>query len=178
MKKYYYFYKLCCNECEEVYVGKTFRLCNRLKQHKSHCNNINSSEYNRKIYTCIRENGGWDQWLMYIIHEGEYTLEESKKIERKYIETYGTLNIEIPNRSKEEYNILWNECNKEHRQKYMRNFNQKNYQQNKDALIKRSREFYEKNKDAINLKKKLYYQKNKVAIQLKRRLNRAKKKNL
>ena len=157
MKKYYYFYKLCCNTCKEVYVGKTVNIHNRLRQHKSNCTNINDSKYNSKVYTCIRENGGWEQWLMYIIDEGLFTLEESKNIERKYIETYGTLNIAIPNRSKEEYHILWNEYNKEHRQKY----NQKNYQQNKDA---------------IKLQKKLYYEKNKDAINLKKRLNRAKKK--
>ena len=145
MKKYYYFYKLACNDCEEVYVGKTCNIQNRLYAHKGRCNNINSRGYNSKVYKCIRENGGWEQWLMYIIHEGEYTVEESKNIEKKYVVKYGTLNSEIPNND---------------RQKYMRNFNQKNYQQNKDALIKRSREFYEKNKDAINLK---------------RRLNRAKK---
>ena len=161
MKKYYYFYKLACNTCKEVYVGKTCNIQNRLKSHKSSCTNINRCGYNSKVYKCIRENGGWEQWLMYIIHEGEYTVEESKNIEKKYVVKYGTLNSEIPN--------IYD------RQKYKRYFNQKNYQQNKDALKKRSREYYEKNKDAINVKKKLYREKNKDAINLKRRLNRAKK---
>ena len=161
MKKYYYFYKLCCDECEEVYVGKTCNIQDRLYDHKGRCNNINRCGYNSKVYTCIRENGGWEQWLMYIIEEGLYTEAESKNIEKKYVVKYGTLNIAIPNND---------------RQKYMRNFNQKNYQQNKEAKIKRTREYREKNKDAINLKNKLYYEKNKDAINLKRRLNRAKKK--
>ena len=160
MKKYYYFYKLACNTCKEVYVGKTCNIQNRLKGHKSNCTNINRCGYNSKVYKYIRENGGWEHWLMYIIEEGLYTVEESKNIEKKYVVKYGTLNSEIPNND---------------RQKYMRNFNQKNYQQNKEAKIKRTREYREKNKDAINLKNKLYYEKNKDAINLKRRLNRAKK---
>ena len=140
MKKYYYFYKLCCNDCEEVYVGKTVNICDRLKAHKSNCTNINSREYNYKVYTCIRQNGGWENCLMYIIHEGEYTLEESKNIERKYIETYGTLNIAIPNND---------------RQKYKSEYREKN----KDAIKLQRKLYYEKNKDAINLQKRLNYAK-------------------
>ena len=141
MKKYYYFYKLCCDECEEVYVGKTVNIYDRLRHHKSSCTNINGSEYNYKVYKCIRENGGWEQWLMYIIHEGEYTVEESKNIERKYVETYGTLNIAIPNND---------------RQKLKRKLY---YEKNKEIFELKRKLYYEKNKDAINLKRRLKYAK-------------------
>ena len=158
MKKYYYFYKLACNDCDckDVYIGKTTRIANRLRGHKSDCTNINARGYNCKVYKCIRDKGGWDNWLMYILDEGLYSVEESVTIERKYVEKYGTLNHEIPGRTEKEY---------------MRNFQKKNKEKIKDA----NKLYYQKNKDAINLQHKLHYEKNKDAINLKRRLNRAKK---
>ena len=44
----------------ENYIGSTRDLKQRKKEHKSCCNNPNYHSYNSKIYTTIRENGGWD----------------------------------------------------------------------------------------------------------------------
>ena len=158
-KKYYYFYKLECNNsnCKEVYIGKTTCIYKRLIYHKSDCSNSNSREYNRKVYTCIRDNGDWNNWLMYIIHEGNYSLEESKKIERKYIEKYGTLNKVIPGRSHAEANKAWNLKNKD----YFKQYNLKNKDKIK-AQKKESNKLYRlKNKEKIKAQKKAYYLKNK-----------------
>jgi hypothetical protein len=35
--------------------------------HKSRCNNINSKNYNSKVYETIRTNGGFDNWIMEIV---------------------------------------------------------------------------------------------------------------
>ena len=66
----YYIYKICCDDCPDfVYVGSTKSFRHRKYQHKCCCNKENSAKYNRKLYTTIRENGGWDNWRMVIIEE-------------------------------------------------------------------------------------------------------------
>jgi hypothetical protein len=66
----YYIYKICCDDCPDfVYVGSTKAFRQRKAQHKADCNNENSKKYNRKLYTTIRDNGGWDNWRMVIIDE-------------------------------------------------------------------------------------------------------------
>ena len=128
MNKYYYFYKLECNDCDckDVYIGKTTRIYKRLREHKYNCSNSISPNYNRKVYTCIRTNGGWDNWLMYIVEEGEYSKEESITIERKYVEKYGTLNQQFPGRSHAEANKAWNLKNKDKIKAYKKAY-QKQY---------------------------------------------------
>ena len=165
-KKYYYFYKLECNDsnCKEVYIGKTTSIYNRLHAHKNNCNNSNIISYNCKVYKFIRANGGWDNWLMYIIDEGTYSKEESITIERKYIEKYGTLNCDIPGRSKKVYNRQYFIKNKEKIKAYRLKNKEKNkacqkaYRlKNKDKII----EYRIKNKDKIKAYQKQYRLKNK-----------------
>jgi predicted GIY-YIG superfamily endonuclease len=68
----YIIYKICCDDLPEyIYVGSTKSIIKRKSQHKIHCNNGNT----RKLYTTIRENGGWNNWRMVIIEEcGEISL--------------------------------------------------------------------------------------------------------
>jgi len=49
---------------ENIYTGHTTEMTKRKNKHKSDCNNPNSYNYNQKKYKYIRENGGWDEWLM------------------------------------------------------------------------------------------------------------------
>ena len=44
----------------EDYIGSTLDLKQRKREHKSACYNPNYHGYDSKIYTTIRENGGWD----------------------------------------------------------------------------------------------------------------------
>ena len=71
--KYYYFYKLYCidENVKEIYVGNTINIKNRLYGHEWSCKNINGNT-KTKLYKFIRANGGWKNWLMEIIEEGEY----------------------------------------------------------------------------------------------------------
>ena len=155
MNKYYYFYKLECNDsnCKEVYIGKTTSIYNRLHAHKNNCNNSNIISYNCKVYKFIRANGGWDNWLMYIIDEGTYSKEESKKIERKYIEKYGTLNQQFPGRTTKEYEL-----------------------KNKDIIRSQKKIYRLKNKEKYKAINKAYYLKNKEKYKEYRLNNKDKKK--
>lgn len=78
----YYIYKICCDDCPDfVYVGSTKAFRQRKLDHKKNCNNGDT----KKLYTTIRENGGWDNWRMVTIEDcGEITLTEARIKEEEY----------------------------------------------------------------------------------------------
>ena len=47
----------------EIYVGHTTDFTNRKRCHKKTCNNQND-RHHLKVYQYIRENGGWDDFIM------------------------------------------------------------------------------------------------------------------
>lgn len=51
------------------YVGNTTNYAHRKNQHKSRSQNPNDKEYNVHKYKMIRDNGGWDKFLMKPIKE-------------------------------------------------------------------------------------------------------------
>ena len=61
------FYKICCKDVADLYIGHTTNFVQRKHSHKQGCTNIKSSTYNCRLYTFIRNNGGWDNWHMEII---------------------------------------------------------------------------------------------------------------
>ena len=62
-------YKLVCKNVDivDVYIGHTTNFIKRRNQHKTACNNPNDKGYNYKVYTYMRDNGGWDDWLMVLV---------------------------------------------------------------------------------------------------------------
>jgi hypothetical protein len=60
----YTIYKLCNDECDEIYVGSTKAYAARKYCHKSDCCNPNGKHYNLNVYQIIRANGGWFAWHM------------------------------------------------------------------------------------------------------------------
>jgi hypothetical protein len=129
-------YKICCKDekIEDVYVGHTTNFINRKARHKSNCNNINGKEYNLKIYTIIRDNGGFENWSMIEIEKFQdcNDINEAIAKERYYYEVLNAkLNSNCPGRNVKEY-----------KKEY--------YQDNKDNIQKNSKNYYENNKDKIN----------------------------
>ena len=57
-------YKICCNDetIKECYVGHTTNFKQRKIEHKFACCNENSKSYNCKVYSFIRDNGGFNNW--------------------------------------------------------------------------------------------------------------------
>tara|TARA_R110000803_G_scaffold16211_1_gene44535 strand:- start:277 stop:777 length:501 start_codon:yes stop_codon:yes gene_type:complete len=75
----YVIYKIVCDDVPDyVYVGSTSAFRQRKARHKNECNNETGKTYNRKLYSIIRENGGWDKWRMVIIHECEEGLTKTQ----------------------------------------------------------------------------------------------------
>ena len=63
-------YKITCKDTNitDVYVGHTTNFVQRKHAHKQNCINDKASNYKYKLYEVIRDNGGWNNWKMEIIH--------------------------------------------------------------------------------------------------------------
>ena len=160
--KNYIFYKICCDDCDDIYVGSTCNFNNRKRQHKGRSSNENDKEYNLKIYKTIRENGGWDNWRMIQIGNRDgITKREAEKIEEEYrVELKATLNdkfafvdkqsAEYKSR-KAEWDKKYRESEKgkqatERRKDYFNNYNQDQKTKDKKHL------WYLENKEKLNAK--------------------------
>ncbi len=69
---------------ELIYVGSTTHFIRRKSEHKTACNNEKNEQYNQKLYTMIRCNGGFESFKIMIICEfpcnnkTELVIEEEK----------------------------------------------------------------------------------------------------
>lgn len=89
-------YKITCKDSNitDVYVGHTTNFVQRKHAHKQSCINNKSPNYTCKLYQVIRNNGGWNNWIMEIVNffncNDHY---EARKKEQEYFEIlHATLN--------------------------------------------------------------------------------------
>jgi hypothetical protein len=86
-------YKIYCKDTtiKELYVGHTTDYVRRKKSHRKNCNDANT---HTKLYTFIREHGGWDNWIMEVISFFSCKdLSEARQKEQEYFTSLGaTLN--------------------------------------------------------------------------------------
>jgi hypothetical protein len=153
----YTYYKIVSKDenIKDCYIGKTLDFKKRVGDHKNNCNNENYKHYNYKVYLYIRENGGINNFNFIEIEKGEYNNEESALKERELIEKFNAnLNIQIPSRTKKEYEE--SENRKKSKKEGLKEFRQKN----REILNKKARDIYEKNKEKFKEKAKEYYDKN------------------
>tara|TARA_B100000780_G_scaffold278846_1_gene253994 strand:- start:2615 stop:3145 length:531 start_codon:yes stop_codon:yes gene_type:complete len=74
----------------QIYVGGTGNFTKRKYNHKYSCTNKSkkNEKYNRKVYTFIRQNGGYSKWEFTILETANLkSKKEAKELERHYIET-------------------------------------------------------------------------------------------
>jgi len=139
-------YKIKHNEDyddENIYIGSTCDIIKRRYNHKTHCNNENDREYNKPLYQYIRENGGWDAFILIKIHDYKCNSKNELKVEeRRMIDMLKPkLNKCIPTRSQKEW-----------------------YEDNKEVILEKNKKYREVNKEVILEKKKDYYEDNKEVI--------------
>lgn len=137
-------YKIVCNDLniKDLYVGSTTDFTNRKYNHKSNCNNEKSKNYNLKIYTFIRNNGGWFNWSMIEIEKWPcMDGNEAQSRERYWYDILNSkLNTNIPFKTIEEYE---EKCKQENKDKYIKN---------KDYYKEYQKEYNEKNKEKTKYK--------------------------
>ena len=137
----YCIYKIVCDDLPDyVYVGSTMNFINRKWQHKNICNNINSKGYNYKIYQIIRENGGWANWRMVVIHECDEGL---TKTQAEIIEEEHRVTLNA--------NMNTVKCFRtdEEKKEWFKKYNVKYHETNKEVLNEKSKEYYNNNKNDI-----------------------------
>jgi hypothetical protein len=162
MVYFYKFVKIDEPNFIDCYVGHTVDIIKRKSGHKNTCNNPNHKYYNLKIYKTIRENGGWDNWKMLVIHQQICKDDiQARQIEQNFIEELGakmnTLKAYISKEQLKEYKKEWCENNKEKYKEYHEKYKeqQKEYRENNKEKIKEyHKEFYENNKEQILENKK------------------------
>ena len=135
---------------ENIYIGSTCNFIRRKNMHKSTCNNENCIEYNYKLYKYIRENDGWDAWIMTKIIDYDCNNKSELNImERRYIDSYKCkLNCIIPTRTrKERYN--------DNKEKFLQ-YQKEHYETNKNKILERQKQYNNDNKDKIVEQHKQY----------------------
>jgi len=139
----YYIYKICCDDLPDfVYVGSTKAFRERKYRHKQR-----AKEENTKLYTTIRENGGWDNWRMVILEDcGEITFTEARiKEEEHRMELNANLNMVKCHRTEEE-KIQQNRDNankyRKENEEEKKEYHKKYYQENKEKIKKQQIERY------------------------------------
>jgi len=100
-------YKLFCDNANEFYIGSSFDMKARKRNHKNNCNNIKQKEYNYKVYQYIRENKGFENWKFEILVEKEFENKTALKIKEKECINLlkPSLNIQNPYRTEEDFKI-------------------------------------------------------------------------
>ncbi len=153
-------YKIEHNDDESlVYVGHTTNFDKRKTQHKINCYNDNGKPYNFKVYQMIRENGGWEKFLMLEVEK--YPCNDRREAERRENEVIKELKSSMnTNKSfltqdelteyKKEYNKEYNESNKHKIQEYMKDY----YELHKPEIKEQVKDYYKANKLKLNAKVK------------------------
>lgn len=130
----------------EEYIGSTTNFNDRKCQHKNACNNEKNKAYNELKYKFIRDNEGWDNWLMLEVlkypcnDKNEARMKEEEiRVERKAklnsIKAFGA-------ETKREYDKLYREENKED----IQNYRQQYYEEHRDEIKEQSKIYREEHK--------------------------------
>jgi len=118
---------------ENIYIGSTCNLIRRRSGHKNACCNQDNKDYNLNIYKYIRDNGGWDCFILIKMHD--YPCDNKSDLvieERRCVDMLRPiLNMYNPCRSMKEY-----------------------YQDNKEIIKNNVKKYRENNKEKINEKRK------------------------
>ena len=175
----YTFYKIVNinGDIELCYVGSTVNFNERVRAHRQTCNNKNDKNFNNKLYTTIREHGGWCEFKMLPIGTAEQlTLTQARIIEEEYrIKLNAKLNSNKCFNTPEQTKQRDYEYRKNHKEE-LAEYYEKNKEKiaeynenNKEKIAAQHKEYREKNKEKLAAQHKEYYNKNKenLAAQLK-----------
>ena len=123
---------------ENIYIGSTCNIIRRRSLHKNSCYNEKRPHYNLNVYKYMRDNGGWDNFILIKIHDfpcdfkNELTLEERRNIDL----FKPKLNMRIPNQTHGE----WYDKNKERIADYKKTYDIINKEKNKEYRDKKIKE--------------------------------------
>ena len=161
----------------EEYIGSTTNFRERKHNHRQTCNNENNRDYNLKVYKYIRENGGWDNWIMLEIEK--YPCNDKREAEKREeeirLERKAQLNSNkaFVAETKEEYNKNYYEENKEEIKEYYKKYRE----ENKEYLINFEKERYKIRREYVIEYQKVYNKINNNIIKDKKKIYSEKRRN-
>ena len=164
MEELYTIYKIYSKDNKYIYVGSTKNLNDRTSKHMQNSKNKNSRKYNYKIYKTVRDNGGWDEFVVEKI-EDIYSNKKSVFIRETELMKQLNSNMNVCNaytskeevkKQKLEYRIKNKERLKEKEKEYKIN--------NKEKIKEQRKEYRINNKEKIKEQRKEYNMKNKEKI--------------
>jgi len=149
----------------ESYTGHTTEFAKRKCEHKKRCLNPNNKNHHLKIYQYIRENGGWDNFIMLEIEK--YPCNDGNEARARenywYNELKSKLNTNVPSRTLKQYyqdnREKFLENNKQYRQDNSEKMKQYR-QDNRDELSEYQKQYYQDNREKFLENNKQYYQDN------------------
>ena len=119
----YIIYKICCDDLPDFnYIGSTKSFRNRKSSHKKDYNKGDT----KKIYTTIRENGGWDNWRMVILEDMGAVERTQARIKEQEYRVNLNANMNSINCFRSEEDL------KKQQKKY---YNKQYYQNNKNKMF-------------------------------------------
>jgi hypothetical protein len=153
------FYKFVCKNPDILfsYVGHTVSFRGRKSSHKSSCNNLQHKDHNSPVYVFMRENGGFENWNMIVIHT--QICKDKRDAER------------IENELMEQQQFKLNARKAfvaETKQEYYAEY----YEEHKEHITKRVAGWLEQNKAKLAMQAAKRYQNNKAQLAIKRAENR------
>lgn len=84
-------YMIYCNDTNisDIYIGYSTDITNRMAVHRRCTHNSANDSYSNRMYTFIRNNGGWKNWSYKIIEEPIcFTKKEAREKEKYWIRYY------------------------------------------------------------------------------------------
>ena len=152
----YYFYKISHKHSENCYVGSTGNFECRRYDHKRNVNNMTSKSYQYKLYKFIRDNGGWDNFIMeeleqLVCENKEFRLNREKELIGMHKTTLNTISpIQTPEELKK-YKAEWmsnkrENASEEWKEEYKRKKNESRAK-NADEINSKQRERYAKDEE-------------------------------
>ena len=132
-------YKIYKDGLDDFYIGSTTQFIKRKNQHKSA-----SKTSDFKIYKIIRDNGGWDEWIMTAIEEYK---ECENQIQARIREEEWRVKLNATMNTLKAYSTI--EEKKKYKKEYSKE-NQKEYREkNIDKIKEYQKEYREKNINKI-----------------------------
>jgi len=154
-----FIYKLCCKDksIEECYIGSSTNWKQRKRTHKSNCNNPNQKSYNNKKYVVIRDNGGWENWEMVLIHyypcNNKRELEsEEERVRQEYHNTINSKRAYRTDEERKEYNKQYYTDNREKLLQKAKQYNIDNH----ESILEYKKQYRIDNRESILQKEKQY----------------------
>lgn len=153
----YTIYEISCldTEIEYTYIGSTQNFTRRKCEHKTNCNNPNKHIHNIKLYTTIRENGGWINWCIKPLEEFICETKQQGHIREQYW-------VDL---KKSKLNMIKAYISEEDVKKRIKDYRIENADKTKEW----SKEWREKNAEKIKADKAKYQIENKERISIKRK---------